>query len=279
MSVFVSLVRERSKPVNRASWLCITPLVILAALPFDEARAGEGLVTILAAACRVYQNGQSGTAFFVTQPGRTPDQPSRTVAVTAAHVWEGISEAECQLVMHERQETGESKRREVPLVIRKEGRPLWTRHPDHDIAAMVVTLPEGLHMATFQFDQLAADEGNGAGVVVGHEAWVPCFPATLEANAAGWPLLRRGTIASHPLRPVRFAPTMLLDITAFGGDSGAPVVLLTDNGPLVSGLVLGMQRQTDKATLPFEERTVHTPLGVSIVLQAPLIRETLERLP
>ncbi|MDX1966208.1 MAG: hypothetical protein SFV23_03455 [Planctomycetaceae bacterium] len=265
--------------MNRWHRLFVLPLVILAALPLDEARADERLTTILASACRVYQNGHSGTAFFVTQTGKSPDQPTRTVVVTAAHVWESIPEAECRLVMRERRDSGEFQRREVPLVIRKDGQALWTRHPDHDVAAMVVTLPEGLDRETFQFDQLAADEGNGAGVVVGHEAWVPCFPATLEANAAGWPLLRRGTIASYPLRPIRFAPTLLMDITAFGGDSGAPVVLLTDSGPLVCGLVLGMQRQTDRATLPFEERTVHTPLGVSIVLQAPLIRETLERLP
>ena len=42
------------------------------------------------------------------------------------------------------------------------------------------------------------------------------------------------------------------------------------------GVILGMHRQTDRATLPFEDRTMHTPLGLAIAAQAAFIRETIE---
>jgi hypothetical protein len=37
-----------------------------------------------------------------------------------------------------------------------------------------------------------------------------------------------------------------------------------------------MQRQTDRSTLPFEEKTVHMPLGLAIVAQAAFVRELVE---
>ena len=40
-----------------------------------------------------------------------------------------------------------------------------------------------------------------------------------------------------------------------------------------------MQRQTDRMSLPFEERTTHTPLGLAIVVPASVIRETIDLLP
>src|SRR5262249_55559828 len=134
-------------------------------------------------------------------------------------------------------------------------------------------------------DQIADEAAFKAKQVrVGQDAWIPCFPARLESNPAGWPILRRGSIASHPLAPTKAQKTFLLDYSAFGGDSGAPVVVLTDvkrgqgkeQRPLVVGLVFGMNRQTDKATLPFEERIMHTPLALAVVVHAPFIRETID---
>ncbi|MDP1796412.1 MAG: hypothetical protein Q8K78_02980 [Planctomycetaceae bacterium] len=111
---------------------------------------------------------------------------------------------------------------------------------------------------------------------VGQDVFVPCFPAQVEANSAGWPLLRKGSLATHPLMPVARTPTMFVDYSHFGGDSGAPLVATVNGEPLVVGLVFAMLRQTDKTTMPFEERTLHTPLGLAIAAQAPLIRQTIE---
>ena len=66
-------------------------------------------------------------------------------------------------------------------------------------------------------------------------------------------------------------PTMLVDIRSFGGDSGGPLFVLVDGKPHVAGVLVGMQRQTDRTVSPFEERTVHTPLGLGIAVQADLV--------
>jgi hypothetical protein len=44
----------------------------------------------------------------------------------------------------------------------------------------------------------------------------------------------------------------------------------------VLGVVVAMQRQTDRVTSPFEEKTVHTPLGLAITVPSTLLRETIE---
>jgi len=107
----------------------------------------------------------------------------------------------------------------------------------------------------------------------------------VEANRVGWPVLRRGNIASHPLAPLKASPTFLVDFNTFGGDSGAPVLVHQsasasgpgEDNPLLIGVVLGMIRQTDKSQMPFEERTVHTPLGISIVANSQQVREIVQK--
>jgi hypothetical protein len=49
------------------------------------------------------------------------------------------------------------------------------------------------------------------------------FPLGLESNPAGFPILRSGKIASFPVYPAKQAPTILLDMRVFGGNSGGPV--------------------------------------------------------
>ncbi len=130
-------------------------------------------------------------------------------------------------------------------------------------------------------DQLArADDFARGKIPIGSDTWIFRFPAKLEANEAGFPILRHGSIASLPLMPLSTNRTFLVDFNTFGGDSGAPV-MLKDRGTvhprcLIIGLVLGMHRQTDKVSMPFEERTVHHPLGLSIVAHAEIIRQTVE---
>jgi hypothetical protein len=156
-----------------------------------------------------------------------------------------------------------------------------------DVAAMPVELPEDVAASSFEFEQIADERAfESRQVRVGQEMWLAGFPAQLESNPAGWPVLRRGMIASYPLTPTKSTKTFLADISSFGGDSGAPVLVLPSLSdgrtsaarPLIAGLVIGMERQTDKTSLPFEELTFHMPLGLAIVAEAPFIRETIELL-
>lgn len=221
---------------------------------------------------RIFEGTRSGTGFIVSVG-------DRLVLVTAAHVLAEMKGPECTLVLRAQAEGGAFARREVTLRIREGEKPLWVRHPDVDAAALFVTLPEGVDLKPFDYGQLADARPAAEGKIrVGLEVFVPCFPARLEANPAGWPVLRRGSIATHPLVPLAAAKTILVDYSEFGGDSGAPVVIQNGAEPLVVGLVIAMQRQTDKSSTPFEERTVHTPLGLAVVVQSPLVRGTVEML-
>jgi hypothetical protein len=66
-----------------------------------------------------------------------------------------------------------------------------------------------------------------------------------------------------------------VDYANFQGDSGAPVVVVIDNEPIVIGLVIATQRLTSKVATPFEERTVHVSLGLAAVIQSPFILQTI----
>ncbi|HEY0984098.1 trypsin-like serine peptidase [Schlesneria sp.] len=252
--------------------------VVLLLISFAyRADATEPIEELLEATFRVTDDDHSGTGFLIASSATDPDRPRRVILATAAHVFEQMSGNECQIMLRTKAQEDSYLRSPHRLAIRNQGEPLWTRHPDVDIATLQFDLPEGVYAKPFSLEQIAdASRVHDRTVRVAAETWIPCFPAKLEANEAGWPVLRRGSIASHPLSPVKSAKTLLVDYQAFGGDSGAPVVMVVDNRPLVVGVVHGMHRQTDRSVLPFEERTLHTPLGLSIVTQAAFLHETIE---
>jgi hypothetical protein len=251
---------------------------VLSLLLVSQSLAGEPLEDFMSATFRVAGKTHSGTGFLVAVKKEETQPANRVALVTAAHVFEQMPERADLMLRSEHAEKG-FVRAALSIPVRNGDKPLWVRHPTLDIAAVWVDLPENVAAKPLSLDQLADEKSLlEKRIKVGQETWIPCFPAKLEANEAAWPVLRRGTIATHPLVPVKYAKTMLIDFTTFGGDSGAPVAVIQNDRPLVVGLVLAMHRQSDKATLPFEERTVHTPLGLSIVAQAVFIRETLDLL-
>lgn len=245
-----------------------TPYGVHAAEPVEE---------LLEATFRINDQDHSGTSFLIAPKTLDPAHPRRVILATAAHVFEQMAGTECEIVLRTQAQQDSFLRSPHSFPIRDAEKPLWTQHPEADIATLYFELPEGVAARPLSIDQVADEASVNQGAVrIAAETWIPCFPAKLEANEAGWPVLRKGSIASHPLRPVRSTRTILIDYRAFGGDSGAPVAMIVDNKPLVVGVVHGMHRQTDRSTLPFEERTVHTPLGLSIVTQAAFLRETIE---
>jgi hypothetical protein len=243
--------------------------------------AAEGFPTedALRATIRIYEGASSGTGFIVAVGDRAAPATRRHVLVTAGHALANIKAAGCTLVLRAPATQGTSVRKEMRVPIRKGNSPLWVRHPEMDVAAIFVNVPEGADLKPLEYRQLADASWAAQGKIrVGQTVYIPCFPSQLEANPAGWPILRSGSIATHPLTPLAAAKTFLVDYSQFGGDSGAPVVTCDGREPMVVGLVVAMQRQTSKTSMPFEERTVHTPLGLAIVVQSPFLRQTVDLL-
>lgn len=250
-------------------------MVLAVAAVAPVARADIALET-LRATVRVDGGGQSGTAFVVALPAED-GAAGTTLLVTAAHVFENAKGDTCTVSFRSAEQEGFA-RLDARVAIRAGERPLWTRHPDADVAILPVEPPAGADLASFSFAQLADGPSFARReVAVGQPVWVACFPAKTEANAAGWPILRRGTVATHPLAPIDRVKTFFVDYAHFGGDSGSAVVVDRGGAPLVAGVVVAMQRQTDRVTSPFEEKKVHTPLGLAIVVPSDRVLQTIDR--
>ena len=99
------------------------------------------------------------------------------------------------------------------------------------------------------------------------------YPTRFEANTAGFPIGRHGTIASHPLTPISANKFFLVDFTTFEGDSGGPVFVTYRDQPVILGIVLAQFRHDERIKTMYEENVVHHPLNLSKVVHALYIRE------
>jgi len=240
------------------------------------ARAGDVAFRALRATVKVSAGDRGGSGFLVALPGGDETAP-RTLLVTAAHAFEDRPAPACTVTFRARGGADGYERRDVRLPLRDGNRPLWVRHPTADVAAIGITPPADAEVEPFARDDVADAGRIESGVVrAGRGVWVACYPAQLETHASGWPVLRHGTIASHPLLPVTAAATFLVDYSHFGGDSGSAVVVDADGRPVVAGVVVGMKRQTDRVKSPFEERTMHTPLDLAVAVHPVLVGETID---
>lgn len=233
----------------------------------------ETALEALRATVRLTDGQKGGTAFIVAVEGKPGAR--QHLLVTAAHVFKDLKPPACTLVFRALDDKGVSVRKEVQVALLEKEKPRWVSHLEADVAVMAVELPKDADIQPLELEQVAtpafAEDGR---FHVGQEVWIPCFPARTEANAAGWPLLRKGMIATHPLKPLAKAKTFFVDYSHFGGDSGAPVIARIQDKTIVVGLVTRMQRQEDRITTPFEEKTVYMPLDLAVTAQAPFLRET-----
>lgn len=165
-----------------------------------------------------------GTGFLIKAADATG--APRTVLITADHVFEGMKGREAEIGYRTVRSDGTWTYTPQPLAIRdKTGAPLWTRDPGHDVAAIRVTAPESFARAAIPEGYLAtARDVEAQNLEPGSELFVLGFPMGVSANAAGFPILRSGRVASYPVSP-ETSPTFLLDFSVFPGNSGGPVFI------------------------------------------------------
>src|SRR5262249_52814647 len=97
-----------------------------------------------------------GSGFLMGTPAATAGS-FNPVMVTAAHVLENIAGENVQLVVRVKNDVGELERKVVPVRIREGNKPLYTRHPDADVALMYVRLPENHYLTFVRTTGLATD--------------------------------------------------------------------------------------------------------------------------
>lgn len=247
-----------------------------AAVPIAAATAEDVPLRTLRATVKLADGKRGSTGFLVAVPD-AGGGPSRIALVTAGHALTGVAGESCTAVFRAKGGADGFERREVSIRVRDGEKRLFTRHATADVAVIGVVPPADADWQPFARGDIADIRRIDAGSVrAGRRVWVACYPAQVAAHPAGWPILRHGTIASHPLLPVAAVPTFFLDYSHFGGDSGSAAVIDAEGTPIVAGVVVGMQRQTDRTVSPFEERTTHTPLDLAVTVHPLLVAETID---
>ncbi len=170
-------------------------------------------------------NPKSNAAAFVLsrpKPGK-PDQ-FESVLVTAAHVFEQAEGNEVTLQLRSKKGEVEFQKVAMKLEIRANGKPLWSKHPTADVAAIRISPPKEADIAKLSVNLLAGDAAYKKFEIHPGDRIMSCgYPHQVEANAAGFPLLRAGTIASYPLLPAKTVKSYFAELNTFEGDSGSPV--------------------------------------------------------
>jgi hypothetical protein len=262
--------------------LVVLPLVVQA----------EHLSTqLMRATCRLSGPNTAATAFLLTRPLPGDPKQNQRILVTAGHVLETIQGEQATLLCRRKEPAGTYQKLPVPVTIRKEKKPLWTKHPTADVAALAVTLPEGTDVPSVPVELLATDELlKQYDIHAGDAVLCLGFPHRFENNQAAFPVLRNGAISSLTLWPTKATQHLLVAFNTFEGDSGGPIFLeepsrLVEGNPqpqdarLILGIVHGQHFLDDDTRTPYEIRKVRHRLELAVVVHAAFVREVIAQLP
>jgi hypothetical protein len=237
-----------------------------------------------------------GTAFVMGRPyPRKPGeqaQKARYVLITAAHVLEEMQGDTATLYLRRKIDNDNWAKVPLAIPIRANGQPLWTKHPSADVAVMYIRLPSEVSIPLLSTDLLADDSMiQQYEIHPGDELKCLGYPLGLEANDAGFPVLRSGTIASYPLLPTNATKVFLFDFRVFKGNSGGPVYFVDSNRTykghtmvgesihFIMGLVSGERLFQQQIPGPYSEEVRQLQLGLAQVVHASLIKEAINSLP
>lgn len=245
---------------------------------FASAPAWDLTLGLIAATVQLDQpNGDGtrrvGTGFLINAP--TPDGLPRTVLVTAAHVVNGMNGPEARIGWRVEMPGAGWRFAPEPLRIRsEEGEPVWTKHPERDVAVMEVSAPPAFARAAIPLAWLAEpDQLESWQVGPGDELMTLGYPRGFSGNTAGFPILRSGRIASWPIAPIETFPVFLLDFPVFPGNSGGPVFWTPAARKLPGTVEPG--HPFIAGVLTSEVRPGDDPLGIGIVAHARFVREAI----
>jgi hypothetical protein len=264
-------------------------LLVLAAA--STGRAEDLNTQMMHATFKLANDKSTATGFVLSRPANGNLHQTQFILVTAAHVLEQMAGDEATVLFRQKEAEGVYKKLPLKLAVRKGGKPLWTKHPSLDIAAMYVVPPDKADVPRLPLDLLATDAMLKQFEIHPGDV-VQClgYPHRMEANPAGFSILRSGAIASYPLLPTKTTRTFLMNYNSFEGDSGGPVYLAQTNRTLggkkppaevrlIVGLVLGHHLLNQEMKSLYETRQVRYRMGLAIVVHASCIRETIDRLP
>lgn len=256
----------------------LTIIYVLTALATCSQALAGPRTDVVKATYRVAAEGSTATAFVIHR--EDAEGKRQRFLVTAAHVLSTMQGENMTLLARHQDEDAVS-RVELSIAIRKGDEALWTAHPDEDIA--VLPLADDVDpIESIPMDMLATPEDwREQAWEPGTAIWSIGFPhgAIFDPDPRGYPLTRQGCLATFPHVPTAAASRFTVEYNTFEGDSGGPVLLLSESDRSqgwVIGLVHGQHFINDNYKLVYSEGTTRHRLGMCIVIGSPLIRETIE---
>ena len=212
---------------------------------------------------------KKGLATCVVVNRRDPFAPHHRIPVliTAAHVLEAAPQGPFYLVV--RRLNGD----ESPSVDILEFAPPagsvapFVRHPMHDVAALELHIPPEL-ADSVQLPSFLDESNVGRAADIPHagdDVSILGFPHVLPGTLGAFPVLRAGRVASRVQGAGADHERLLVNTTAFGGDSGAPVFASSRFGqPKLVGILSERIGKTEGM------------VPLAIALSSSVMRETLQ---
>lgn len=237
----------------------------------------------------------SATVFVIVRPSPDDAKKNQYVLVSALHVFSKMEGDEATLYLRKKEgkDSDEWAKVAVKLKVREDGKALWTKHPNADVAVLPFSPPPDAPVAGLPLSLLATDE------MLKHYEIHPgdtlkCtgypHPNQFDTGAAWFPVVRQGCIAGFPLTPSTKYKTFLADFNTFEGNSGGPVYFTENNRyyggktqegriQFILGLLSLQHFINDKYDNVYESGTFRHRLCLGVIVNAAMIRETIELLP
>ena len=266
--------------------------VFFGLLPTVERLQAEDFSTqVMSATFKVIDPKSTATAFVLSRP--VPGKPDKfdSVLVTAGHAFELTEGNDVTLQLRVKKGEGDYQKLAMKLPIRANGKPLWFKHAAADVAAIRITPPKEADIPRLSIDLLADDAAYKKFEIHPGDRVSSCgYPHEIEANAAGFPLLRAGAIAAYPLLPAKTVKSYFADLNTFEGDSGSPVFIDETNRSYggkvqrgrvqqILGIVIAQEFFDEEMKMHYGTIKDRHRLGLAIVAPATFIRETVEMVP
>ncbi len=248
-------------------WLAM----LMAAGLAQSVRAADGATALMECTFKLFARESTATCFLLH-----PDEsPTNIFLVTASHVFTKMTNDEALLVLRVAGTNDSFSRKDYPLKVKVGRQPAWVKHPHEDIAVLKLPADPKQKFPSLPLSCLADEQQvKKLDLHICSAVSIFGYPTRFEANNAGFPIGRHGSIASHPLTPVSINKTFLVDFTTFEGDSGGPVFIIERGQPVVLGIVLAQFRHDERVKTLYAENIIHHPLNISKVIHAAYIRET-----
>jgi hypothetical protein len=257
----------------------------------ESLRADDFNTQVTLATFKLVNPKTTATAFLLTRPAADKPGEIEWILVTAAHAMEEAPGDFATLILRKKR-GDEYEKLPFTLRLRRDGKPLWKKHPEADVAVMRISPPptdaEPPHLS---LDLLADDAAYKKYEIHPGDFVHSCgYPHKNEANQYGFPLTRMGSIAGFPLTPSKTIHSYFVDLNVFEGDSGGPLYMSEANRfyngkvqpasvQLILGVVVAQQQLNEELRAEYTTLQVRHRMGFAVIVPAQFVREAVASLP